>query len=104
MKKFREAEDREAKERGHNALDAMNRQATKEQDEIIRTRETLERLHEEQNKTSASAASASTDVPLFHRDVQEGIRVRGGMIKGDWKGAVLNRMGGVTPNETAGLF
>ena len=100
---FQDAERRAENERGQNALDAMNRRATNHQDEIRSTRETLERLHEEQNRSSV-AASSSTEVGLFHREVQEGIRIRGGMIKGNWKEPVLNRMGGMTPNETARLI
>ena len=103
-KEFQDAEIREEKERGQNALDAMNRRATNHQDEIRSTRETLERLHEEQNRSSASAAAAPADVPLFHLDVDEGIRVRGGKIYGNVRDAVLNRMGGMTPNETARLI
>ena len=100
-KEFREAEVREEKERGQNALDAMNRQATNHQDELKNSLGRLERLHDEQNKSSSSSAAAGG---LFHREVQEGISVRGGMIYGDWKSPVLNRMGGMTPNETARLF
>ena len=81
----------------------MNHQAESHQDEIRNTRETLERLHEEQNSSSASAP-ASTEVGLFYRGVQEGISVRGGQIYGNWKVPVLNRMGGMTPNETARLI
>ena len=82
----------------------MNHQAESHQDEIRTTRETLERLHEEQNRSSGSAAAAPADVPLFHLDVQDGIRIRGGRLKGDWKTPLLNRMGGMTPNETARLI
>ena len=78
----------------------MNRQATNHQDELENSLGRLERLHDEQNKSSSSAAAGG----LFHREVQEGISVRGGMIYGDWKSPVLNRMGGMTPNETARLF
>lgn len=98
---FQDAERRAENERGQNALDAMNRRATNHQDEIRSTRETLERLHEEQNKPTASS---STEVGLFHREVDEGIRVRGGKIYGNVRDAVLNRMGGMTPNETARLI
>ena len=98
---FQDAERRAENERGQNALDAMNRRATNHQDEIRSTRETLERLHEEQNKTTASS---STEVSLFNHEVDEGIRVRGGKIYGNVRDAVLARMGGLTPNETARLI
>ena len=92
---------REEHARGQNALDAMNRRAANHQDEIRSTRERLERLHEEQNR---STASSSIDVGPFHHEVQEGVRVRGGQIVGNVRGAVLARIGGMTPNETARLI
>ncbi len=81
----------------------MNQQATDHQDEIIRSRETLERLHDEQNGPASSSSAPATG-GLFSREVQEGVRVRGGMIYGDWRGSVLNRMGGMTPNQEARLI
>ena len=99
---FQDAEARAENERGQNALDAMNHRATKHQDEIRSTRERLERLHEEQNRSTAS--SSSIDVSLFNHGVDEGIRVRGGKLYGDVRGAVLARIGGLTPNDTARLI
>ena len=81
----------------------MNRQATNHQDELKNSLGRLERLHDEQNKSTASSSSGATG-GLFSREVDEGIRVRGGKIYGDVRGAVLNRMGGMTPNETARLI
>ncbi len=100
-REFQEAEAREARERA-NALDEMNNQAGKQQDEIIRSREILERLSEEQNKPASSSSAPAAD--LFNREVSDGIRVRGGMIYGNWLSPVMERMDGMTPNREARLI
>ena len=105
---FKAEEERAAKERG-NALDVIHRQAEAmqgESDEIISSRERLERLHAEQNGSAASSSGPNIAAALATVGTEEeGIPIPGGRLYGDkWRHALLNKMGGMTPNATARLF
>ncbi len=59
-------------------------------------------MYAEQNGPASSSSGPAAG--LFNREVSEGIRVKGGVIYGDWKTPMVEKMGGMTPNRTARLI